>query len=160
MEQSTKCLAQGSQTCRCSKGKGHATLIFYQGKSQIHKFLQLRGTKGSRTMFAILNQPRTEMGGTQTCRCLMEEGHAPLDPFCRHRSTSMCQWILFAGIGPHVCSARSFLPASVHIRPVGDAIQRGCSCQALCTKCVMQTNFPLLTKNSSGHLKIIRVKAN
>jgi hypothetical protein len=30
--------------------------------------------------------PRTKMGGRQTCRCSMEEGHALLDPFGRHRS--------------------------------------------------------------------------
>ena len=41
----------------------------------------------------LMNQPRTEMGKSHTCRYLMEEGHAPLDPFCRHRSTSWCWWI-------------------------------------------------------------------
>jgi hypothetical protein len=64
---------------RCTKSYG----IITPKKKQLGK-QSIEGTKGSRTIF-FDEPPRTEMGGSQTCGCLMEEGHAPLDPFCRHR---------------------------------------------------------------------------
>jgi hypothetical protein len=58
-------------------------LYFIRERIKSINFCSTRGTKGSRTIF--FEPPRTEMGGSQTCGCSMEEGHAPLDPFCRQR---------------------------------------------------------------------------